>query len=77
MSIEFNAEIKRLQSEIERLKTQAYERLGRETVANWIMCHPRGYATGHGDTIEDLLFELEAQAYRRGVMDHAGHPLKS
>lgn len=32
----------------------------RETVAAWMMGH--GYATGHGDTIEDMLFELSAQA---------------
>jgi len=32
---------------------------GRETVANWMIL--RGYATGHGNTIQDLLFELEAQ----------------
>lgn len=25
----------------------------------------RGYATGHGDTIEDMLAELEAQAMKR------------
>lgn len=26
-----------------------------------------GYATGHGDTIEDMLSELEAQAAERGA----------
>ena len=31
----------------------------REKVAAWMM--ERGYATGHGDTIEDLLKELEWQ----------------
>jgi hypothetical protein len=31
----------------------------REKVANWMM--QRGYATGHGDTTEDLLQELEWQ----------------
>ena len=31
----------------------------REKVAAWMM--QRGYATGHGDTIEDLLHELEWQ----------------
>lgn len=34
----------------------------REVVARWMM--ERGYATGHGDTIEDLLGELEAQVWR-------------
>lgn len=33
------------------------------TVALWMMGH--GYATGHGDTIEDMLTELEAQAKQR------------
>jgi hypothetical protein len=31
----------------------------REKVAQWMM--QRGYATGHGDTIEDLLVELDWQ----------------
>jgi hypothetical protein len=31
----------------------------REKVAQWMMQH--GYATGHGDTIEDLLAELDWQ----------------
>jgi len=31
----------------------------REKVAQWMM--QRGYATGHGDTIEDLLAELDWQ----------------
>lgn len=31
----------------------------REKVAHWMM--QRGYATGHGDTLEDLLQELEWQ----------------
>jgi hypothetical protein len=31
----------------------------REKVAAWMM--ERGYATGHGDTVEDLLKELEWQ----------------
>jgi hypothetical protein len=35
----------------------------REKVATWMMqC---GYATGHGDTIEDLLKELDWQAKER------------
>ncbi len=37
----------------------------REKVARWMM--ERGYATGHGDTIEDLLQELDWQiAEKRG-----------
>lgn len=31
----------------------------KEQLAQWMM--ERGYATGHGDTIEDLLTELEWQ----------------
>jgi len=47
-----------------------HERLcsgGRERVAFWMMTN--GYATGHGDTIEDLLVELEGQAKRRKHQD--------
>ena len=35
----------------------------REKVARWIIY--KGYATGHGDTIEDLLTELEWQVSER------------
>ena len=35
----------------------------RETVAQWMI--ERGYATGHGDTVEDLLKELEWQIRER------------
>jgi hypothetical protein len=35
----------------------------RETVAKWMV--KRGYATGHGDTVEDLLKELEWQIAER------------
>jgi hypothetical protein len=35
----------------------------REKVAQWMM--ERGYATGHGDTVEDLLKELEWQVTER------------
>jgi len=31
----------------------------REKLAQWMIYH--GYSTGHGDTIEDLLTELQAQ----------------
>ena len=31
----------------------------KETLARWMMQH--GYATGHGDTMEDLLAELDIQ----------------
>jgi hypothetical protein len=46
----------------------------REKVAHWMM--ERGYATGHGDTVEDLLKELdwqvaerEREGYRQGYAD--------
>ena len=48
--------------DIERLVTLAYEagrKDEREKVAQWII--QRSYATGHGDTTEDLLAELEWQ----------------
>ena len=35
----------------------------REKVARWMM--ERGYATGHGDTVEDLLREIDWQAAER------------
>jgi hypothetical protein len=35
-----------------------------EQVALWMIAH--GYATGHGDTISDMLGELEWQAKERG-----------
>ena len=40
-------------------KETAGEAIGRERVARWMIQH--GYATGHGDSIEDLLEELEWQ----------------
>jgi sulfur relay (sulfurtransferase) DsrC/TusE family protein len=49
-------------------------RMVREKVAKWMV--ERSYATGHGDTVEDLLKELEWQAvereregYRQGYAD--------
>ena len=33
-----------------------------ESVAQWMMNH--GYATGHADTLDEMLLELEAQAAR-------------
>jgi hypothetical protein len=37
--------------------------VNREKVAKWMIS--RGYATGHGDTIEDLLKELDWQIEER------------
>lgn len=36
-----------------------------EKVARWMLS--RSYATGHGDTVEDMLAELEGQARQRGA----------
>lgn len=41
----------------------AERRLNREIVAAWMM--ERGFATGHGDTIQDLLSELGVQVSER------------
>ena len=35
----------------------------KEKIAQWMI--QKGYATGHGDTVEDLLKELEWQAAER------------
>jgi hypothetical protein len=51
------AEVTALRAEVERLRLD-----GREAIAAWM--GKRGYATGHGDTIEDLLVELEGQLLR-------------
>ena len=48
---------RRLQRSID--KTKGEEHMSTEAVAKWMI--DRGYATGHGDTIEDLLKELEWQ----------------
>ena len=42
-----------------RAAARAATRIEREKVAEWMM--QRGYATGHGDTIDDLLAELDWQ----------------
>ena len=54
---------------IARLADELWPLLDRTTttkrVAEWIIAH--GYATGHGDTVEDMLNELEWQAKDRGA----------
>lgn len=42
-----------------------------EKVALWMIEH--GYATGHGDTVEDMLGELESQAKERGAKEHINY----
>jgi len=46
----------------------------REKVARWMM--ERGYATGHGDTIEELLNELEWQVVEREREIHTKLPVR-
>ena len=41
------------------IKTEGAIMSDKETLAQWMM--QRGYATGHGDTMEDLLVELDIQ----------------
>lgn len=41
--------------------------VGRQQVADFMMA--QGYATGHGDTVFDLLSELEGQAKERGCSE--------
>ena len=44
------------------------ERAARETLARWMLAH--GFATGHGDTMDDLLKELtwQVEELRRKAM---------
>ena len=44
-------------------RLHAVEAIQREKVVRWMMQH--GYATGHGDSIEELLFELKWQINER------------
>ena len=57
-------------ADVAEIKTKRYEYFAalvaaaeREKVAAWMM--RQGYATGHGDTVEDLLKELEWQIEER------------
>lgn len=43
-----------------------------EVVAKWMI--ERGYATGRGDKIEDMLAELEWQAKERGIREANSKP---
>ena len=44
-------------------RLHAVETIQREKLVRWMMQH--GYATGHGDSIEELLFELKWQINER------------
>ena len=46
----------------------------REKVAAWMM--QRGYATGHGDTVEELLVELEWQVRESERKEFAKHAVE-
>jgi hypothetical protein len=50
--------------EVRRIAAEPTRQTATMLVANWMMS--RGYATGHGDTVDDLLCELEGQ-----VKEHA------
>ena len=54
-------EIEKINAHIKELEEAVV--IGREKVAAWMM--RQGYATGHGDTVEDLLKELEWQIRER------------
>lgn len=58
----FGAELKQMDKELIALRHRAEAATAQ--VAAWMM--ERGYATGHGDTVADLLGELEGQARARG-----------
>lgn len=47
-------------------KIEPYDNAASEQVARWMISN--GYATGHGETIEDMLVELEAQAKCRALI---------
>lgn len=46
-------------NEIERLERDLAQQQQREKLAAWMLAH--GFATGHGDTLDDLLTELSWQ----------------
>lgn len=48
---------------VDSLRAKAKEMFASERIAIWMT--QRGYATGHGDTIEDMLVELEGHATAR------------
>jgi hypothetical protein len=64
---------KREAVEEDRLRERQENDQLRAAIPIWMTA--RGYATGHGDTIEDMLAELETQAVAR-VIDGAPEPLK-
>jgi hypothetical protein len=70
------AEIISLRSELAEAKAAlaaANARIGDDDkVALWMMGH--GYATGHGDTIQDMLDELEIQAKVRAALAQTQPP---
>ena len=60
-------ELRRLYAENERLKVELAAQ--REKLAHWM--RNLGYATGHGDTIEDLLDHLGTQIAEGLLMERA------
>ena len=62
-------------ADVAEIKAKRYEYFAalvaaaeREKVAQWMMA--QGYATGHGDTLENLLAEIEWQIEDRINKDH-------
>jgi hypothetical protein len=55
----------KLADRIKELMTRA--EAAEAKVALWMSS--RGYATGHGDTVEDMLVELEGQAKERALRE--------
>ena len=64
-------------ADVAEIKAKRYEYFSalvaaaeREKLAAWMI--ERGYATGHGDTVEDLLKELEWQIEERVINEREG-----
>lgn len=58
----FVEDLKCERDELARKLAEAIRNDAREEIALWMIAH--GYVTGHGDTVSDMLDELEAQAAR-------------
>ena len=64
-SADIRAQTRALMAAAGTLHVERTRRLSAEkTVADWMI--ERSYATGHGDTVSDMLIELEWQAKERG-----------
>jgi hypothetical protein len=59
--------VKEMAREAWQAALQHGDNASRETLASWMLQH--GFATGHGDTLDDLLTELGGQ-----IQKHSGEP---